>query len=195
METLSYDHSRASLLPMLILGFIMFAASVFLLYLGLETDFILPQIGLATSTFSILAGGFGTLFFGFAFLFILYRFIFPKGALIITDRGIFDNTNAIGSKELIPFEGMKNAKLEIINATPCIGIDLHNEEDYLKKLPTIKRKAHELNKKYFKTSVISLNVPHESREELLEIIDIINERIEITSVRKKMNWIKESDKV
>lgn len=195
METLTYDHSRATLLPMLILGFLLFAASVFLLYLGLETDFTLPQLGLATSAFNIIAGGFGTLFFGFAFLYILYRFTFPKGALIITDRGIYDNTNAIGSKELIPFENMKKAKLEMVNAIPNIGIELHNEEDYLKRLPSFKRKAQELNKKYFNTSMVSLNVPHENREELLEIIDIINNRIEITDVRKKMKWINDSTEV
>lgn len=188
METLTYDHSRADLLPMLGLGFVMFGASVFLLYLGMFTDFTLSTMGQATGPFSILIGSIGTLFFGYAFFFILYRAIFPKGALIINDRGIIDNTNAIGSKEVIPFGNMKEAKLEQVNATPNIGIDLYNEEEYLDSLPFIKRKAQEINKKNFGTSMVSMSVPHESREELHEIIHIINERIEITKTRKAMNW-------
>src|SRR5690625_2685144 len=101
---------------------------------------------------------------------------------------MIDKTNAIGSIEVISYLNMKKAKLELVNATPNIGIGLYNEEEYLDSLPFIKRKAQEINKKNFGTSMVSMSVPHESREELHEIIHIINERIEITKTRKAMNW-------
>lgn len=188
METLTYDHSRADLLPMMGLSFVMFSLSVYLLYLGLFTDFTLSIVGSVTSIVSILGGGFGTNFFGYAFFYLSYRLIFPEDALIINDKGIIDKTNALGSKEVISFENMKNAKLEIIHTTPHVGISLYNEEDYLEKLPIFKRILQEINQKNFGTSVISMNVPHESREELQQIVNIINDRTEITKVRKAMNW-------
>jgi hypothetical protein len=170
--------------PMVGLGAIMFGASVWLVYAGLFTNFQLPQMGPATGFFSILVGGFGVLFFGYAFFYILYRFLFPKGALIINADGIIDNTNAIGSKEVIRFEHMKEAKLEIIQATPQIGINLTNEQEYLNTLPWLKRKAQAINKKYFGTSTVSLNVPVESRERLEELIDTINARREFVQSQK-----------
>lgn len=179
METISVDHSRKDMLLMVGLGAIMFGASLWLVYAGLFTDFRLPQLGPATSGFSILVGGIGVLFFGYAFFYLFYRFLFPKGALIINDKGIIDNTNAIGSKEVIRYEHMEEAKLEMINSGPQIGINLTNEQEYFDRLPWLKRKASEINKKHFGTSTVSLNVPVASRERLLELIAIINERREI----------------
>lgn len=179
METISIDHSRKDMLLLVGLGAMMFGASLWLVYAGLFTDFRLAQMGRATSGFSILVGGFGVLFFGYAFFYILSRFLFPKGALIINEEGIIDHTNAIGSKKIIRYEDMKEAKLEMINSGPQIGINLTNEQDYLDRLPWLKRKASEINKKYFGTSTVSLNVPVESRERLHELIAIINERCEM----------------
>lgn len=109
---------------------------------------------------------------------MLKRFLFPKGALVINDKGIINRTNAIGSKEVIPFSDMKKAKMEIVNASANIGIELHDDDKYLKRLPFLKRKASEINRNSFGTSVISIDAPIESRERLLDIIDIINERIQ-----------------
>src|SRR5699024_3371495 len=122
METLTYDHSRADLLPMLGLGFVMFGASVFLLYLGMFTDFTLSTMGQATGPFSILIVSIGTLFFVYAFFFILYLSIFPKDTIIINDRGIINSTKETGFKEVFPFVYTKKAKIDMENATPNIAI-------------------------------------------------------------------------
>lgn len=188
METLTYDHLRADLIPMIGLSFILFGMSIFLLYLGLFTDFTLSIMGQATSVVGVLAGGFGTTFFGYTFFYILYRAVFPEDALTINDKGIINKTNALGSKKVIPFENMEKAKLEIIHSTPHVGINLYNEEEYLENLSYFKRILQEINRKNFGTSIISMNVPHKSREELHQVIDIINDRIEITRVRKEMKW-------
>lgn len=188
MEELSYHHSRKETLSLVLSSFVMFGISLYLLYLGLFTDFTIQLMGSATGPISIFVGSIGSLFFGYAFYFILRRALFPENALIITDKGIIDNTNAIGTKELIPFKNMKKAKLELISGIPNIGIELYNDEQYFEKLPFIKRKAQEINKKFFGSSTVSMTVPHDSREELHEIIDIINERIEITKTRTEMKW-------
>lgn len=179
METISVDHERNDMLLLVILGMIMFGASLWLLYAGLFTDFRLALMGPATSGVSILAGGIGTLFFGYAFFYILYRFLFPKGALIINDKGIIDKTSALGSRKVIPYENMEEAKLEMVNSSPQIGINLKDDQVYYDSLPWLKRKTAEINKKHFGTSTISLNVPVDSRAHLNELIDIMNERREI----------------
>lgn len=188
MKTLTYNHSRAVLFPMVILSFVMFSLSIILLYLGMYTDFTLTMIGQATNIVTILFGSIGTLFFGYIFFFVFYRFIFPENALVINDRGIINLTNVLGSREIIPFERMKIAELEKIHGKLYIGIKLYNEEEYLERLPFFKRILQETNQKNFGTSIVSMNAPTTSREELCQIVEIINERIEITKVRKEMNW-------
>ncbi len=61
-----------------------------------------------------------------------------------------------------------------------IGIELKDDRQYLESLPWLKRKTSEMNQRSFGTSVISLDVPVDSRERLEELTDIINERIERT---------------
>lgn len=184
METISIDHDRKGMLLMLGLATIMVGASLWLLYAGLFTNFTLPQMGPTTGPFSVIIGGIGTLFFGYAFLYLLYRFLFPKGALIINEEGIIDRTTAIGSKEMIRYENMEKAKLEIHNATPYIGINVTNEAEYLESLPWIKRKAQTINKDKFGMSMVTINAPVENRERLHELIDIINERIAIAKTKR-----------
>ncbi len=135
-------------------------------------------MGIVSPELAVLAGGVGTLFFGYGFFFLLKRFLFPKGALVINEKGIINRTNAIGSSHVIPFEDMKKARLEMVNSSPNIGIELHDDEKYLKSLPFLKRKASEINKNSFGTSIISLDAPIKTRERIHEIVDIINERIE-----------------
>lgn len=178
METISVDHSRKDYGVMVLLGALMFGASLFLLIGSLTTDFPFRFWGVQSDGLALLAGGFGTLFFGYAFFFILKRFLFPKGALVITEEGIINQTNAIGTKKVIPFHSMKKAKVEIVNASGNIGIELKDDQEYLDSLPWLKRKASEINHRSFDTSVISLDVPVDSRERLQELTDIINERIE-----------------
>ncbi|HZK22957.1 MAG TPA: STM3941 family protein [Atopostipes sp.] len=180
METISIDHSRKDYGVMVLLGAIMFGASLFVLIGSLVRDFPFRIFGLQSEGLGILVGGFGTLFFGFAFFYILKRFLFPKGALVITEEGIINRTNAIGSNRVIPFTWMKKAKVEIVNASGNIGIELKDDRQYLESLPWLKRKTSEMNQRSFGTSVISLDVPVDSRERLEELTDIINERIERT---------------
>lgn len=186
METKAYHHDRSEALKLVLMATGMFGASLFLLYLGLFTDFRLALMGPATGPMSIIVGTIGSLFFGYAFFFILRRVLFPQNALVITDEGIIDQTNGLGTKNIIPFSNMREAKLELINSSPQIGINMYDDAKYFESLSYIKRKMAEINKKHFGTSTVSLSVPHDSRAELHEIIDIINDRIEITKGRKQM---------
>lgn len=178
METISIDHSRKDYGVGVLLAILMSGASLFLLFGAVFTDLNFRFMGITSPGLAILAGGIGTLFFGYGFFYLLKRFLFPKGALVINSKGIINRTNAIGSKRVIPFQDMKKAKLEMVNSSPNIGIELHDDEKYLKSLPFLKRKASEINKNSFGTSVISLDAPIKSRERIHEIVDIINERIE-----------------
>ena len=188
MKTLTYDHSRADLLPMGFLSLILFSLSVYLLYLGLYSDFTLFFLGQVTSLITALCGGLGVMFCGYTFSYILYRLVDPKDVLIINDRGIINQTNVLGSKAIIPFEIMKVAKIDKVHGKLYIGINLYNEAEYLENLPVFKRILQETNRKNFGMSLISVSAPTDSKEDLHQIVKIINERIEITKVRKEMNW-------
>lgn len=178
METISIDHSRKDYGVGVLLATLMLGASLFLLFGSFFTDLNFRFMGIVSPGLAVLAGGVGTLFFGYGFFFLLKRFLFPKGALVINEKGIINRTNAIGSSHVIPFEDMKKARLEMVNSRPNIGIELHDDEKYLKSLPFLKRKASEINKNSFGTSIISLDAPIKTRERIHEIVDIINERIE-----------------
>ena len=56
------------------------------------------------------------------------------------------------------------------------------------RLSVFKRILQESNQKNFGTSIISMSAPTGSEEDLHKIVELINERIEITEVRKEMNW-------
>lgn len=183
MEIISIDHSRKDYGVMLLLGAVMFGASLFLLIGTLVTDFPFRFWGVQSDGLALLAGGVGTLFFGYAFFFILKRFLFPKNALVINEEGIINRTNAIGTKNVIPFRDMEKAKMEIVSSSANIGIVLKDDEKYLKSLSWLKRKASEVNYRSFGTSVISLDVPVDSREQLKELVVIINERIEMANAK------------
>src|SRR5690625_7159393 len=103
METITYDHSRADLFPMVILSFVLCCLSFFLLYLGMDTVFILSLIGQATNMMMIICGSMGVLFFVYSFFYVLYRFIFLKITLVINDRGFIIHTNVLCSIEDIQF--------------------------------------------------------------------------------------------
>lgn len=111
METKAYHHDRSGALKLVLMATGMFGASLFLLYLGLFTDYRLALMGPATGPMSIIFGSIGSLFFGYAFFFILRRVLFPQNALVITDKGIVDQTNGLGTKNIIPFSNMREAKL------------------------------------------------------------------------------------
>lgn len=178
METISIDHSRRDYGVGVLLAILMLGASLFILLGSAFGGLSFQLMGVRSPELALLVGGVGTLFFGYGFFFLLKRFLFPKGALVIQSEGIINRTNAIGTKRLIPFKDMKKAKLEMVNSSPKIGIVLHDDEKYLKTLPFLKRKASEINKNSFGTSIISLDVPIKSRERLEELIKILNERIE-----------------
>lgn len=178
METISINHSRKDYGVGAILATIMFAASLFVLFGSVFTEMPFRFFGLESAGMGLLAGGLGSLFFGYGFFFLWKRFVFPDGALVISSVGIVNRTNALGTRQLILFQDMKEAKFEMVQASPNIGIVFYDNEKYLMSLPFLKRKASEINHHTFKTSVLSLDVPVRSRERVHELVDIINERIE-----------------
>lgn len=178
METISIDHSRKDYGIMSLLGAVMLGASLYLLLGAVFPKMPFNVIGPNLRGLGFLAGGFGTVFFGYAFHFILRRFLFPKGALVISPDGIINRTNALGSKQKIPFSEMKSAQLEIIHSKPHIGIQLVDNERYLERFSFLKRKAIQINHQYFGMSMLSMDVPVQTREELFMLIHTINERIE-----------------
>lgn len=178
METITIHFSRKDTGILTLLAFIMFGASLFVLLGSLFTEFPFQIMGLRSTGLGLFAGVLGTIFFGYGFIYLFRRFLFPKNALIINAEGIINRTNALGMKEVIPFTIMKKAVAEKGNVKGNIGIELHDEKAYLEQLPWLKRKTTEINHNSFGTSIISLDVPVDSRAERQKIIDIINERIQ-----------------
>lgn len=179
METISIDHPRKGVGKLVLLGALMFGASLFVLLGTLFFDLTFRVLGMPSTGLGLLAGGVGTIFFGYAFFFSLNRYFNNRGALVITPEGIINRTNAIGTKDVIPFSDMEKAQYEMIQGNPQIGIKLYDHEKYLNSLPWLKRKTVEINHNSFGTSIISLDVPTDSRDELHELVDIINHRIEL----------------
>lgn len=176
METVKIDVPKKQLLMLMGLSMIMTLVSAWVFYLGWEGTYELPILGSWTPIFSLLAGGLGVVFFGFSVYFWLMRFLSPKPALEITDKGVIDNSTAIATKTMIPFTNIEKASVQSFQKNDYLAIDVKDEDEVLNSVSALKRLSMKTNKNQFGTSLVIITLKGQSVADLERYAHIINER-------------------
>ncbi len=99
----------------------------------------------------------GVVFFGYGFVYLLKRMKQGKNILIVDENGITDNSSAI-SFGFIPWEDINDIKIVSMLNNDLIELSLNNEQEYIDKLPSLKRHMIAANKKLgYNAACITLN--------------------------------------
>ena len=137
MKELVVYQSKGKQLKFVFLALVMVAASLFVLLMG---------IGSTKITF-IAIGAIGTLFFGFCLLYMFKDLIVGKKLLVVNDKGFYDYSSAIASKDFIGWEQVQELGTYSIQGQVFITVFLFDGEEFLQTLPVMKRTAVKANVK------------------------------------------------
>lgn len=108
------------------------------------------------------------IFFGMCAAVGAWQFFDTRPRLQITDEGILDRTLGVG---LIPWTDIAHAYVRGINHEYFICLHLHNEEEYVSRLPPLKRKLASANAALgFTMLSVNLSGVAINPEQLLEYI-------------------------
>lgn len=176
METVKVDVPKKQLLLLMGLSVLMTLLSVWVLYIGWEGTYELALLGSWSSPLALIAGAIGVLFFGFSVYFWIMRYISPKPALEITDKGVIDNSTAIATKTIIPFTNIEKASVQSFQGNDYLAIDVKDEEAVLKSVSALKRTSMKTNKNQFGTSLVIITLKGQSAADLERYAQVINER-------------------
>lgn len=176
MEEIIIKQSFKKQITLTFMGILM----LFLSFLTYNTAEILYSSKFA-KIFLKITGLIGIIFFGLAFLFIIYRLFKPKNILTINIDGFIDNSSAI-SLGYIPWSEVEKIKEFKVISERFIGVELKNEEEYLKRTSNIKLKLLKINLK-IGYPIISINL--NSTKADIEVITLI--MIEYYSYWKENN--------
>ncbi|MET4108183.1 STM3941 family protein [Hymenobacter sp. UYP22] len=107
-------------------------------------------------------------FFGTGVLVGIRQLLDSRPRLQITEEGILDRTLGVG---LIPWADIDDAYVRSINQENFICLVLHNEDEYLQRLPPLKRKLASANAALgFTMLSVNLSGVDLNPEQLLEYI-------------------------
>lgn len=99
----------------------------------------------------------GFVFFGYAFYYLLKRTLAGVTLLCVDEKGITDNSSAIGFG-FMPWADIEDVALTYFMGQTFIEVKLHNPEYYIEKLPVWKRSMVDANLKMGMQAVnITLN--------------------------------------
>jgi hypothetical protein len=99
--------------------------------------------GLWLSRTEQLLGLLCAIFFGYMSSVWLRKVMDPRARVTLTHDGIEDRNNGFG---LVAWSDIDLAYLNKIEGTEFISIRVHNEDDYLQRLSTFKRRTSKLNR-------------------------------------------------
>jgi hypothetical protein len=128
-------------------------------------------------------GTIGILFFGLCFTYLIYRTIFPRPAVILTNEGIIDHSTLL-STGLIKWEDIKEVK--IYDFSPAnnytkvhqkfLGILPKNANNFVESQKWLKRNLLRINQNYVD---IPINIPE-------NLLNIPLEKLE-QEIKKRMS--------
>lgn len=176
METVKVDVPKKQLLLLIALSVLMTVLSGWVFYQGLQGNREFAVLGSWTAPLSLIAGGIGLVFFGFSIYFWTMRYLSPKPALEITDKGVIDNSTAIATKTIIPYSNIKKASVQSFQGNNYLAIDVKDENEVLNSVSALKRTSMKTNKNQFGTSLIVITLKGQSAADLERYARIINER-------------------
>lgn len=151
----------------LIYGILMFLASISLVWIGTTGSGVLYTI----------VGCMGTIFFGVCLLQILKRMVYPKPLLTIDDNGIEDSSSSM-ALGFIPYDEIERFEIVRVGVSnPFIGVQLKNEEDYIKKLSKMKQRVVKSNHNMGFPS-FSIRVDTADNRNIDEIFQLLKSKLE-----------------
>lgn len=149
--------SRIKIIILLIGGVLLIGASIFMVVNIIEGNGGKISIDLVSSSFSILIGVFGVLFFGVCISFMLIKLFDRRPGLIIDEFGITDHSNAT-SVGLIEWEDITGFRSMKVSSTKILIIETNQPEKYIQKAKnSIAKMAMKANNRHYGSplSVIS----------------------------------------
>ena len=162
METLIVRHSRKKLAVLL-------AADVFVLAVCFCVLYVSRNVWEAFFAWA------GLLFFGLSFLYLVYKLLFPKEILFISEKGIEDRSSltALG---FIPWEEVDDVFLSPVGMHRFIEIRLKDGKKIIQKLPFVRRILLRTNTLLgFPVVILSMREVDKSSSEVLEFIKNIRD--------------------
>lgn len=139
MKELVVYQSKGKQLIFVFLAVIMVSVSLLVLMAGLGSQD-------STLTF-ITIGIIATLFFGFCLLYLIKDLIFGKKIVVVNEKGFYDYSSAIASKDFIGWERVQELGTYSIQGQVFITVFLFDGEEFLQTLPVMKRTAVRANVK------------------------------------------------
>lgn len=167
MKELVVYQSKGKQLMFVFLAVIMVATSLFVFTTGLGSQD-------SRNIIFIAIGILGILFFGFCLLYIIKDFIVGKKILVINEKGFYDYSSAIASKDFIGWERVQELGTYTIQGQVFITVFLFDGDEFIKALPVTKRTAVKANIK-LGAGHININTQTAkgiSREEILHEMSI-----------------------
>lgn len=166
-EKLNIKQDEVSSYIPIILTVIMVIAGLWLLFME-EDIFNSNLLNFIIKIVAILA----VIFFGYGMIFFINRKLENKDIVVVDKNGITDNSTAI-SLGFIPWKDIDNIYMNSMMSNKFILIKLKNEEEYLNKTSTIKRRLMLKNKNMgYEMICINLNFtgiqPESFLQEILE---------------------------
>ena len=140
MKELVVYQSKGKQLMLIFLAVIMVAASLFVLMMGVGN-----QDSMKITFIAI--GAIGTLFFGFCLLYMIKDLFVGKKLLVVNEKGFYDYSSAIASKDFIGWERVQELGTYSIQGQVFITVFLFDGEEFLQALPAMKRTAVKANVK------------------------------------------------
>ncbi|WP_343210079.1 STM3941 family protein [Anaerolentibacter hominis] len=134
MEDIVIREQHSKVVKTIVMGFMMMAASVGILLVGLNEQVIIYT----------LIGILGAVFFGVCFVIWIIRAGRPKPLLIIKADGIVDSSSAV-SAGFLPFDQIERFSIIASMGQKFIGVHMKDSAGYLEQLVSTRRKAAESN--------------------------------------------------
>ncbi|MEY8847358.1 STM3941 family protein [Psychroserpens sp. XS_ASV72] len=104
----------------------------------------------SVNLFPIIIGTISIIFFGMALISMISKLFDQRPGLIISDKGIFDNSSAVGG-QLIKWRDVSGFDITNINNNVFILIFVQNPEEYLSNANLFKKFWMKLNGKFYGT--------------------------------------------
>ncbi len=166
-EIIEIPASKKKLIQVLIGGVFLVAASVFMLISDHVSSNYFLRIPYVKNGIAIV----GILFFGAGIFAIFKKLRSKKAGLIISDKGIIDNTSAL-NVGLISWSDIEEIVSTKVMSQEFLTLIVKNPEEYIARQPNaMRRKAMQLNFKSYGSPIqIHINNLKASRAEIKNII-------------------------
>lgn len=149
MEKIEIMPSRKRLVILVLLGLLLVAGSLFVIYLSLQENSTFTVSRMPVPNFLLtIIGAVGTLMFGYFGFYALKRLANPTPSLVLSKDGFTDNASAIGAGT-IRWEDINGLQIVKISGQKMMGLSVENPQEIVERFSGLKRKAVQTNIKMY----------------------------------------------